>query len=205
MHEVVLASGNAGKLAELKSLLADVEVSVIPQSALSVPEADETGRSFVENALIKARHAAEHTGLAAIGDDSGLAVDALDGAPGIYSARYAGPSASDAENTAKLLADLREVPAPRRTARFHCLVAYVRNADDPTPIICQGTWEGQIALVPEGDNGFGYDPVFYVPSHRCTAAQLPADEKNRISHRARALALLREQMRSMDRDRSGPL
>ncbi len=197
MGEVVLASGNAGKLAELEALLADIDVSVKPQSAWSVPEVEETGLSFVENALIKARHAAQHTGLAAIGDDSGLAVDGLHGAPGIYSARYAGPNASDADNTAKLLAELRDVPNPRRGARFYCLVVYMRHAEDPTPLICQGSWEGQIALAPAGHNGFGYDPVFYVPSHRCTAAQLPADEKNRISHRARALELLRDQLRSV--------
>ncbi|MDH3640167.1 MAG: RdgB/HAM1 family non-canonical purine NTP pyrophosphatase [Gammaproteobacteria bacterium] len=201
MQEVVLASGNAGKLAELNSLLANVGVLVTPQSTYSLSEAEETGHTFVENALIKARHAAAHTGRAAIADDSGLAVEALHGAPGIYSARYAGANASDAANTAKLLADLREIPAQQRTARFHCLVVYLRYTDDPIPIICQGTWEGQIAFAPAGSNGFGYDPVFYVPSHRCTAAQLPADEKNRISHRARALALLKDQIRTLHPNR----
>ncbi len=191
MREVVLASGNSGKLKEIQSLLEDADIRLVPQHTLSVPEAEETGHTFVENALIKARNAAAHTGRAAIADDSGLAVAALDGAPGIYSARYAGTGAADADNTRKLLAALHDTPAPQRGAWFHCVIVYLRHADDPMPVICPGTWEGRIAPTPAGANGFGYDPIFYVPSHGCTAAQLPADEKNRISHRAQALRLLR--------------
>ena len=152
-----------------------------------MPDAEETGLTFVENAILKARNAALHSGLAAIADDSGIEVDALRGAPGIYSARYAGPGASDQANLEKLLDALKDVPQQQRSARFQCLMVYLRHAEDPTPIICQGTWEGLIAREPAGDNGFGYDPVFWVPSHGCTSAQLPPQEKNRLSHRGQAL------------------
>lgn len=187
----VLATGNPGKARELKALLADLDVEIVPQSAWQVPEIEETGLSFVENAILKARNAALHTGLPAIADDSGLEVDALRGAPGIYSARYAGPGATDRDNLERLLSELRDVPDKHRTARFRCLVALLRHPTDPTPLICQGTWEGLIAHIPRGEHGFGYDPVFYVPELGKTAAELSPDVKNRLSHRRQALAQLR--------------
>jgi XTP/dITP diphosphohydrolase len=189
-ESIVLASNNAGKVREINELLEAERIRVIPQGELGVPEADETGLTFVENAILKARNAAQHSGLAAIADDSGIEVDALRGAPGIYSARYARAGASDAENLQKLLAELREVPETERTARFQCLMVYVRHARDPTPVICQGTWEGRILLAPRGNNGFGYDPVFYVPDTDCSAAELPSATKNRLSHRGQALVKL---------------
>ena len=192
MKKIVLASNNPGKVREFNVLLAGHDIEVVPQSAFEVPEAEETGLTFVENALLKARNAAHHTGLPAIADDSGLEVDALKGAPGIRSARYAGPGASDAENVEKLLAALRGVPETERTARFQCLLVLLRHEADPTPLICQGTWEGRILEAPRGDNGFGYDPVFLVPTHDCSAAELSPDEKNRISHRGQALRCLVE-------------
>lgn len=187
---IVLASNNIGKLREITQLLAHSPFSVTPQSDFAVDEVDETGLSFVENALLKARHAAEISGHPAIADDSGLAVDALDGAPGIYSARYAGSNASDSENVAKLLHELEQVPDEDRTARFHCAMVYLHHAMDPTPKICQGSWEGRILFTPRGTNGFGYDPVFYVPDRNCSAAELPAEVKNAISHRGQALTQL---------------
>lgn len=190
MQRIVLASGNRGKLAELEALLAPSGLRLQSQDALGVPEAEETGLSFVENAIIKARNAARHTGLPALADDSGLEVDALDGAPGIYSARYAGPAAGDGANLDKLLRALRDVPDERRTARFQCLLVYLRHALDPVPLICQGTWEGRILAAPRGRNGFGYDPVFFVPTHGCSSAELAPELKNRLSHRGRALACL---------------
>lgn len=187
---IVLASNNADKLREFNQLLADSGFEVTPQRALGVEEAEETGQTFVENALLKARQAAAHTGLPAIADDSGLEVDALAGAPGIYSARYAGPGADDQANLDKLLADLEGVAEEQRTARFQCLIVFLRHAADPTPLICQGTWEGRILHAAQGDNGFGYDPVFYVPQQGCSSAQLPPAVKNRLSHRAQALQQL---------------
>jgi XTP/dITP diphosphohydrolase len=189
-ESIVLASNNAGKVREINALLAEEQIHVVPQGELGVEEAEETGLSFVENAILKARNAARHAGLAAIADDSGLEVDALDGAPGIYSARYAGQGASDLDNLTKLVEALRDVPEEERTARFQCLMVYMRHAEDPTPAICQGTWEGRILLAPRGENGFGYDPVFFVPEEGCSAAQLPADTKNRLSHRGQALRML---------------
>jgi XTP/dITP diphosphohydrolase len=189
-EHIVLASNNAGKVREINQLLASRQIQVVPQSEFGVPEAEETGLSFVENAILKARNAAEHSGLAAIADDSGIEVDALRGAPGIYSARFAGAGASDAANLEKLLEELQGVPESERGARFQCLMVYLRHAEDPTPIICQGTWEGVIASSPAGANGFGYDPVFWVPSQGCTAAQLPAEVKNGLSHRGQALQKL---------------
>ena len=188
--DIVLATGNQGKIRELNELLAGLDYRVRSQAEFGVEEVPETGTTFVENAIIKARNAAQNTGLPAIADDSGLEVDALNGAPGIYSARFAGENASDADNTAKLLADLADTPEEQRGARFQCVLVYMRHADDPTPIICQGTWEGRISHQPQGDNGFGYDPVFWVPQHQCTAAQLSAATKNRLSHRGQALAKL---------------
>jgi XTP/dITP diphosphohydrolase len=190
MKNIVLATGNLGKVREINELLANHDLAVVAQSDFNVPEAEETGLSFVENAIIKARNAAAHTGLSAIADDSGLEVDALGGAPGIYSSRYAGKSASDRDNLEKLLADLGDLAAEQRSARFQCLMVYLRHAKDPTPIICQGTWEGQVLFTPRGSNGFGYDPVFYVPSHNCSSAELPPDIKNRLSHRGQALRKL---------------
>jgi XTP/dITP diphosphohydrolase len=185
----VLASNNPGKAREIGQLLAGHEITVRPQSDFGVPEAAETGLTFVENALIKARNAAQHSGLPAIADDSGLEVDALNGAPGIYSARYAG-DAGDGANNEKLLAALQTVPEEERTARFQCVMVYLRHADDPTPLICQGTWEGRILTAPQGENGFGYDPVFFVPAEGCSAAELAADRKNALSHRGQALRQL---------------
>ena len=188
--ELVLASGNAGKLAELRDLLGDRFV-LRAQSDFGVGDAEETGLSFVENAILKARHAARATGLPALGDDSGLCVDALDGAPGLYSARYAGRHGDSEANIDKLLHALAGVPDATRTARFFCVLALVRHADDPMPLIAQGEWAGRILAARRGDRGFGYDPVFFSPAHGCSAAELPADVKNRDSHRGLALAHLR--------------
>lgn len=190
---VVLASGNAGKLRELGQLLEPLGVSLKPQVEFEVPEVEETGLSFVENAIIKARAAAAHSGLPAIADDSGLEVDYLDGAPGIHSARYSGNG--DEANNLKLLQELRGVPEELRGARFQCVLVYMRHGLDPTPLVCQASWEGSILFEPGGDHGFGYDPLFYVPEHRCSSAELPPEVKNRISHRAQASALLFEALR----------
>lgn len=189
-HKIVLASNNAGKVREINDLLSGLEFRIHPQSDFGVPEAEETGLSFVENAILKARNAAAHSGHPAIADDSGIEVDALNGAPGIYSARYAGEGASDEANLSKLLDDLKDVPEAQRTARFQCLMVYMRHAHDPTPLICQGTWEGRILPAPRGSNGFGYDPVFYVPDQGCSAAELDAATKNSLSHRGQALRRL---------------
>ena len=189
-ERIVLASNNAGKVREFNQLLADSDIEVIPQSEFSVAEIEETGLTFVENALLKARNAAAHTGLPAVADDSGLEVDALQGAPGIYSARYAGAGASDQDNVQKLLDALKNVPEKKRSARFQCLMVYMRHAGDPTPRIFQGSWEGQILYETRGDNGFGYDPVFYVPGQRCSSAQLSPEVKNSLSHRGQALKQL---------------
>ena len=190
MKEIILASSNAGKVREINQLLAGLDLQVKPQTEYGVVDAEETGLTFVENAILKARNAAQHTGLPAIADDSGIEVDALKGAPGIYSARFAGAGASDQENLEKLLADLKDVPEQERTARFQCLMVYLHHADDPTPLICQGTWEGRILFEPRGDNGFGYDPVFYVPTHNCSSAELAPEIKNSLSHRGQALRQL---------------
>ena len=198
MRKIVLASGNKGKVREINQILAGLDIEVVPQSEFGVPEADETGLTFVENAIIKARNAAAHTGLPAIADDSGLEVDALQGEPGIYSARYAGVGASDEENLQKLLQQLSGVAEAKRSGRFQCVMVMMEHDRDPTPIICQGTWEGRITESPQGENGFGYDPVFYVPSHACTAAQLGAEEKNRLSHRGQALGKLVAAMRGVN-------
>ena len=194
-ESIVLASNNAGKVREFNQLLASRSTQVIPQGDLAVPEIEETGLSFVENAILKARNAARHAGRPAIADDSGIEVDALRGAPGIYSARFAGSSASDAANLDKLLDEMRDVPEGLRTARFRCLMVYMRHADDPTPAIFQGTWEGRILTAPRGENGFGYDPVFLVPDLGRSAAELDADTKNRLSHRGQALTKLLRHLR----------
>lgn len=189
MQRVVLASGNLGKLREIQALAGDA-FELIPQSDFDIREVEESGLSFIENAILKARHAAQHTGLPALADDSGLEVDALNGAPGIHSARYAGPAASDRENVDKLLHELGDTPEHLRRARFQCVMVYLRHALDPMPIIAQGTWEGRILNAPRGEGGFGYDPVFFVPTHRCSSAELPAAVKNQLSHRGKALRKL---------------
>lgn len=188
--KIVLASGNKGKLKELEQILAPLGYAIQAQNAFDTPEAEETGLTFVENAIIKARNACEHTGLAAISDDSGIEVDALKGAPGIYSARFAGAGASDADNNARLIQKLSALGEGPFTARYQCVIVYMRHAEDPTPIICQGSWEGEIQFTPVGNNGFGYDPHFYVPSHQQTAAQLTDDVKHALSHRGKALQQL---------------
>lgn len=192
MQRIVLASGNEGKLVELQAILSEKQIELVPQSEFSISEANETGLSFVENAIIKARHACSKTGLPAIADDSGIEVDALNGEPGIYSARYAGVSGpeADAENNAKLLTELEQVAEQDRTARFQCAIVYLRHEKDPMPLICQGTWEGRILFSAVGANGFGYDPLFYVPTHNCASAELDPILKNSISHRGQALTQL---------------
>ena len=187
---IVLASGNAGKLRELRQMCAGLPVELTGQQALGVDSPPEDALTFVENALIKARHAAAVTGLPAIADDSGLEVPALDGRPGIHSARYAGAGASDADNITRLLQDMRELRGAQRRARFRCVLVFLRHAADPAPIISSGLWEGYILEAPRGDSGFGYDPVFLVAGEQCTAAELPAADKNRRSHRGQALTHL---------------
>lgn len=194
---ILLASNNPGKVREIQALLADQAVKVLPQSAFAVPEAEETGLTFIENAIIKARHAARHAGLPAIADDSGLEVDALAGAPGVFSARFAGADANDAANNQKLLRELAGVPEALRTARFRCVMVYLRHAEDPSPQVGQGAWEGSILREARGSGGFGYDPLFLVPEKGCTAAELSAEEKNRLSHRGKALRALAEQLRDI--------
>ncbi|MBC8519200.1 MAG: XTP/dITP diphosphatase [Gammaproteobacteria bacterium] len=190
MKKIILATGNKGKVKELGELLANFEMEVIPQTEFGVVEAEETGLTFVENAILKARNAAAHTGLPAIADDSGLEVDYLKGAPGIYSARYAGTDGNDPANNQKLLRALDGVPEGQRSARFQCLMVYMEHAEDPTPLIAQGSWEGRILTAPQGENGFGYDPIFFVPEQGCSSAELPAEVKNRLSHRGQALKRL---------------
>lgn len=195
-RQVVLASSNPGKLREISELLFGLDLQVIPQSDLGIRDAPETGLTFVENAIIKARNAAHHSGLPAIADDSGLEVDALKGAPGIYSSRYAGDGANDEQNVEKLLNDLADVPEYLRIARFQCVMVYMAHENDPTPVICEGTWEGSILFSPRGANGFGYDPVFYVPTHVCSSAELPAEVKNLLSHRGQALRKLLDRLKN---------
>ena len=189
-NPIVLASGNSGKIKEFQAILA--AHPIIPQSQFNIVEAEETGSTFVENAIIKARNAALHSKLPAIADDSGLVVDALNGAPGVRSARYAGQKASDQENLQKLLVDLEGIPDQQRSARFICVLVYMEHAEDPFPLIAHGVWEGRVLQQPVGENGFGYDPVFWVPDRDCSSAQLSASEKNCLSHRAQALFKLRQ-------------
>lgn len=191
---LVIASNNKGKIAELADLLAPLGLTPVAQGELGVGEAEEPAATFVENAILKARHAARLTGLPALADDSGLAVDALDGAPGVRSARYAGESASDADNVRALLQALEGIPDAQRTAQFHCVLVYLRHANDPTPVICHGRWPGSILQQPKGEGGFGYDPVFLVPETGTSAAELSREEKGRMSHRGRALTLLLDQL-----------
>ena len=188
--KIVLASNNAGKLREIQAVLDQQRFQLIQQSEFKVADVAETGTTFVENAIIKARHAAQQTKLPALADDSGIEVDALQGAPGVYSARYAGEDANDKANNSKLLTELEGTPEAQRSARFQCVLVYMRHAHDPMPLICQGTWEGRILYKESGANGFGYDPLFFVPTHGCSSAELDPAEKNRISHRAQALQKL---------------
>jgi XTP/dITP diphosphohydrolase len=197
MKKLVLASSNPGKLHEITSIMQPLNIAVLPQSQFAIPDADETGTTFVENALLKARHACIASQLPALADDSGLIIDALEGRPGIYSARYAGKDTPYPEKLQQLLAELHTVPAEQRTARFYCAIALLRFPTDPAPLICVGQWEGHIAFSPQGAHGFGYDPIFYVADYHCTAAELDTAVKNRISHRAQALQQLMEKMRDL--------
>ncbi|CAI8864494.1 RdgB/HAM1 family non-canonical purine NTP pyrophosphatase [Methylocaldum szegediense] len=194
MRKILLASNNPGKVREIQTLLKDDDITIVPQSAFQIPNIEEIGLTFIENAILKARHASQLSGLPAIADDSGLEVDALDGAPGVISARYAGPGASDTDNNAKLLRELEKIPNAERTARFRCVMVFLRHARDPSPLIGQGVWEGIILNEPRGSGGFGYDPLFFVPEKNCTSAELTPDEKNRLSHRSKALRELVAQL-----------
>ena len=195
-QKLVIASNNPGKIAELTDLLHPLGLQPVAQGELGVSEAEEPAVTFVENAILKARHAARETGLPALADDSGLAVDALGGQPGVRSARYAGPNANDADNVQALLAAMKDVPEAQRGAQFHCVLVYLRHADDPTPVICHGRWPGHILTETRGEGGFGYDPVFLVPELNCSSAELSREQKGRISHRGRALASLLEQLKA---------
>jgi XTP/dITP diphosphohydrolase len=190
MYTLALASTNPGKIADFQELFSPYRIKLIPQIELSIPEIPETGLTFVENALIKARHAAEHTGLPAISDDSGLVVDGLDGAPGLYSARYAGINASAEDNIQKLLTELAKKPHASRKARFYCVIALLQYPQDPAPLICEGTWEGEILTEPQGENGFGYMPIFFSTPHQCGAATLSVQERALTSHRGQAFQQL---------------
>ncbi len=202
---IVLASNNPGKLREIDQLLAGAGMQCEPLRRFDIGEIEETGLSFVENAILKARHAAAASQLPAIADDSGIEVDALDGAPGIYSARYAGPDADDAANNAKLLAELQDLPEAERTARYRCVMVYMRHSHDPTPLICFGTWEGRILGEPRGSNGFGYDPLFFVSGLDRSAAELDPHTKNALSHRGQALRALVDRLTGRrDRPRGAP-
>lgn len=197
MKKIVLASGNKGKLREFQELLSGCGFDVVPQSDFFSENAEETGLTFVENAIIKARYACAKTGLPALADDSGIEVDALNGKPGIYSARFAGPAANDEKNNQKLLQELKDVSPSQRSARYHAVLAFMRHAEDPTPILCHGVWEGMILSGPQGEGGFGYDPLFFVPTHNCASAQLTKDEKNRISHRGKAMQELLQKLSAL--------
>ena len=193
-EDVVLASNNPGKLKEIAEILEGKGINLIPQSRFNVPEVEETGKTFIENALLKARAASENSGLPAIADDSGIEVDVLHGEPGIYSARYAGKNASDQDNLELLVKNVIAKGVDKPAARYQCLIVYLEHPEDPTPIIAQGTWEGYIVTEPKGSNGFGYDPVFYVPTHNCTSAELDPEVKNKLSHRALALQQFAEKL-----------
>jgi XTP/dITP diphosphohydrolase len=194
-QKIVLASGNQGKIREIQAILK--ERSILPQSQFDVEEVEETGSTFVENAIIKARNAALHCNLPAIADDSGLVVDALHGAPGVVSARYAGVDASDRDNVLKVLKNLEDISAENRSARFVCVLVFMRHANDPLPVIAQGVWEGQIMTKPVGENGFGYDPVFWVPRYQKSSAELSPETKNAISHRGQALKILTDSIQQL--------
>lgn len=190
IQKIVIASGNKGKIRELQTLLADLDVETIPQAQLDVTDVEETGLTFVENAILKARHATQLTGLPAIADDSGLCVGALDNRPGIYSARYAGPEANDVDLINKVLAEMRDVPSHLRHAAFHSVIVFLRHEHDPAPVIAHGIWSGSIVHEAQGQQGFGYDPIFYVPEYDCTAAELEHATKAKVCHRGQALKQL---------------
>ena len=197
MHRIILATGNLNKVREISASLEGSSIEIMPQSMFNVPDADETGTTFVENAIIKARNCAAHTGEAAMADDSGIGVDALGGAPGVHSARYSGEHANDEKNTALLLRNMENVPDGRRTARYWCVMVYMRSASDPTPIICLASWEGVIIREKRGTNGFGYDPVFLIPELGKTAAEVSLEVKNSMSHRAKAIKMMTERLREI--------
>ena len=197
MHKIILATGNLNKVREISASLKGSSIEIMPQSMFNVPDADETGTTFVENAIIKARNCAAHTGEAAMADDSGIEVDALGGAPGVHSARYSGEHANDEKNTALLLRNMENVPDGRRTASYWCVMVYMRSASDPTPIICLASWEGVIIREKRGTNGFGYDPVFLIPELGKTAAEVSLEVKNSMSHRAKAIKMMTERLREI--------
>ena len=197
MHKIILATGNLNKVREISASLQGSNIEIMPQSMFNVPDADETGTTFVENAIIKARNCAAHTGEAAMADDSGIEVDALGGAPGVHSARYSGEHANDDKNTALLLRNMEDVPDGKRTARYWCVMVYMRSASDPTPIICLASWEGVIIREKRGTNGFGYDPVFLIPELGKTAAEVSLEVKNSMSHRAKAIRMMTEKLREI--------
>lgn len=199
IQQIVLATGNKGKVREITQMLAEYPYEIIPQSNFNIPEVAETGLTFVENAIIKARHAAKIAGLPAIADDSGIEIDSLNGAPGIYSSRYAGIHASDRENLQKVLSDIESVADAQRTARFQCVMVMMQHADDATPIICHGTWEGTLLRQPVGENGFGYDPIFWLEQQQCSSAQLDPYLKDQLSHRGKALRQLVNQLKNSGR------
>ncbi len=190
MSKIVLATGNQGKVREMAGVLSDFGFDVVAQSEFNVSDVAETGTTFIENAIIKARHAAKETGLPAIADDSGLEVDALNGAPGVYSARYSGEGAADQKNIDKMLAAMEGIPTEKRTARFHCVLVLMKHENDPTPLICHGSWEGHITTEQQGENGFGYDPIFWVNADNCSSAELEPARKKQLSHRGQALKKL---------------
>lgn len=203
VKQAVLASSNQGKLREMGEILAGVGIELLPQSRFNVPSVDETGLTYVENALLKARMAAAVSGLPAIADDSGIEVDVLNGAPGLYSARYAGASATDQQNLDLLLQNVRSAGVHQPRARYQCVIVYLRHAKDPSPLIASASWEGNIVDEPRGTNGFGYDPIFLVPDYGCTSAELPADVKNRISHRGQALEIFLHKLESDNKAAAG--
>ena len=194
--DLVLASANSGKIKELQQMLGGLGFNIVPQTQLNIADIEETGLTFVENSILKARNAAAHSSLPAVADDSGLEVDFLKGAPGIYSARFAGEAATDASNRDKLLELMKDVPAGQRTARYQTVIVFMRHSNDPTPIICQGTWEGTIAFDEKGDGGFGYDSIFQVTETNCRAAELDKESKNKLSHRGKAIASLLQRLQS---------
>ena len=194
--DLVLASANSGKIKELQQMLGGLGFNIVPQTQLNIADIEETGLTFVENSILKARNASAHSSLPAVADDSGLEVDFLKGAPGIYSARFAGEAATDASNRDKLLELMKDVPADQRTARYQTVIVYMRHSNDPTPIICQGTWEGTVAFDEKGDGGFGYDSIFQVTETNCRAAELDKESKNKLSHRGKAIASLLQRLQS---------
>ncbi|MBQ8708567.1 MAG: RdgB/HAM1 family non-canonical purine NTP pyrophosphatase [Succinivibrionaceae bacterium] len=199
MNRIVLATGNMHKVKEIDAMLSQLSLTVVPQSDYKVTSAPETGTTFVENAIIKARNAAAQTGLPAIADDSGIEVDALNGAPGVYSSRFAGEEGNDRKNLLKLIDSIRSVPEDSRTCRYWCIMVYMRHQKDPTPVICQASWEGTLVTEPRGTNGFGYDPIFLIPEEGLTAAEISLEKKNSMSHRAKALSQLLERLREVYR------